>query len=62
MIDHELREWEGILVFRPSAALAATDFQPIAREIDPNVVPTKVRHYPRSESAQSLGWLRGSDR
>ena len=37
MLNHELRQTEGILIVRPEAPLESTDFQKLAREIDPYI-------------------------
>ena len=37
MVEHELRQAEGILILRPKYRLQASDFQNVARQIDPYI-------------------------
>ena len=37
MVEHELRQAEGILILRPKGRLEAADFQNVAQEIDPYI-------------------------
>lgn len=56
MVKHELHEAEGILIIRPSGALEASDFQQIAREIDPYIEANGKLQGLMIEAASFPGW------
>jgi MFS superfamily sulfate permease-like transporter len=37
MVEHELKQAEGILILRPKGSLEAADFENLARQIDPHI-------------------------
>jgi hypothetical protein len=37
MVEHELKQAEGILILRPKGPLEAADFENLARQIDPYI-------------------------
>jgi hypothetical protein len=56
MVKHELLRTEGILIVRPEAPLEATDFQGLAREIDPYIAANGKLHGVMIDAESFPGW------
>ena len=56
MIHHELRQAEGILIISPESPLEASDFESLAREIDPYIEANGKLHGVMID-AHALPWL-----
>ncbi|MBK1699396.1 STAS/SEC14 domain-containing protein [Thiococcus pfennigii] len=56
MLRHELLEQEGLLILRPSAPLAASDFAELAAEVDPHIAASGDLSGLLIEAASFPGW------
>jgi len=56
MVEHELREAEGILVLRPKDRLAAADFEAVARVVDPYIEANGKLHGILLDAEAFPGW------
>ena len=56
MVDHELREAEGILVLRPTGRLEAADFENLARRVDPHIEANGKLHGIMLDAEAFPGW------
>ena len=56
MVDHELREAEGILVLKPTGRLEAADFENVAREVDPYIEANGKLHGLMLAAESFPGW------
>ena len=56
MINHKLMRTEGVLVLTPEAPLEATDFEQLAREIDPYIEANGKLHGLMIDADSFPGW------
>ena len=56
MINHELLKAEGILILAPEAPLESTDFEGLAREIDPFIETNGKLHGVMIDAKSFPGW------
>lgn len=56
MLEHELRQPEGILILRPQGRLEATDFESLAREVDPYIAANGNLRGLMLEAGSFPGW------
>ena len=56
MVDYELLPAEGLLIIRPTGSLEATDFQRIARTVDPYIDANGKLHGLLVEAETFPGW------
>ncbi len=56
MINHELLKTEGILILAPEAPLESTDFEGLAREIDPYIEANGKLHGVMIDAKSFPGW------
>jgi hypothetical protein len=56
MVDHELRPSEGILIIRPKGRLEASDFEGLAREVDPYIEANGKLHGLMVAAEAFPGW------
>jgi hypothetical protein len=56
MVDYDLLQHEGIVIIRPEGSLEASDFQNIAREIDPYIEANGKLHGVMIDAASFPGW------
>jgi hypothetical protein len=56
MVDHELREVEGILVLKPTGRLEAADFENLARRVDPHIEANGKLHGLMLDAESFPGW------
>jgi hypothetical protein len=56
MLAHELLRAEGLLILRPSSPLEATDFQELAKEVDPYIEANGNLHGILIEADAFPGW------
>ena len=56
MVEHELLQADGILVIRPEGSLEASDFERIAREVDPYIEANGKLHGVMIDAKSFPGW------
>jgi hypothetical protein len=56
MVKHELNQVDGILIITPVGSLEASDFQAIAREVDPYIEAHGKLHGLMIEAESFPGW------
>src|SRR4051794_23081273 len=56
MLEHELRQSEGILILRPNDKLEAIDFENLAKEVDPNIEANGKLHGILVDAESFPGW------
>ena len=56
MVDHELLRTEGILILRPKGRLEATDFEKLAKEVDPYIEANGKLHGILLDAVSFPGW------
>jgi hypothetical protein len=56
MLNHELHRTEGILILRPEGPLEASDFERVAKEIDPYIESNGKLRGVMIEAASFPGW------
>jgi hypothetical protein len=56
MVEHELRQAEGVLILRPKDRLEAADFQSLAQEIDPYIEANGRLHGILLDAESFPGW------
>ena len=56
MVEYELLQADGILVIRPEGSLEASDFERIAREVDPYIEANGKLHGVMIDAKSFPGW------
>ena len=56
MVEHELRQSEGILILRPKDRLEAIDFENLAKEVDPYIEANGKLHGIFLDAESFPGW------
>ena len=56
MVDHELRQAEGILILRPKDRLETIDFENLAKEVDPYIEANGKLHGILLDAESFPGW------